>query len=264
MHYDLFHRASRHTQRNLLGNVRFMFKLQFARTQAPGSRSGQTFSHYPDTWTTPATSGINEPVSMRDLLLPAWKSVHDWLSGTRHHTEVQLVASASTRAEVSADQLHKCTEVLRADGKPTTSELKRMYCAYTLGRHAKFAAASSDDANGAVSSLAIGMTSKTEAIRRASMYGLSAAGSRAVPVLLQILSESVDTTVPQKDITDIKREKGASGAQLVVKGAACHASGELQAEATVQSNLLQSVVRTADEMAQVSPGTVIHHVTQPH
>jgi hypothetical protein len=127
-----------------------------------------------------------------------------------------------------------------------------------LGRHVKFAAASLDDANGALRSLATGLMSETEAIRRASMHGLSAAGSRAVPVLLQILSEPMDMTLPHKDITDVKPETAASEAQLIVKGAACHASGELQTGAIVQLSLLRSVVRTADVAAQVSSGTVMH------
>ena len=238
MHYDLFHRASRQTQRNFLSNVRFMFKFQFARTQAPSTGSVQMLGHYPDQWTVPVVSATNEAASLRDLLLPAWKSVRDWLSGTQYYIEPQVAASSSMGTAVRhPDQLHQCTEVLRAglDEKLASSELKRIYCAYTLGRQVKFAA-SSDDANEALGSLATGLTSDTEAIRRASMHGLSAAGPRAVPVLLQILSS-------------------ASGD--AVKGAACHASGELQAEATVISSLLRSVVRTADEAAQVSPVTVI-------
>lgn len=239
MHYDLFHRASR-TRPNSFGNVRFMIKLQFARTQAPtaGGSVRLASERYPDTWSDSTTSGANEAVSMRHRLWPAWKSVHDWLSNDARHAK-----------ETTIYQIKKCIQELRCDCQhgdenAGLSEPQRVYCAYTLGRYAKFASSTPLEASEAMESLAFGLTNGTEEIRRVSMYGLSAAGSRAIPMLLQILSEP--------------------GTEPSVKAVACHASGELQTETAVRStNLLRAVVRAADEALLVSPCTRVKQTRHP-
>ena len=57
--------------------VRFMFKLQFTRTQEPlpGVLPLPLSRGYPDTWSSESADS--------DLALqPVWRSVHDWLSGS--------------------------------------------------------------------------------------------------------------------------------------------------------------------------------------
>ena len=158
IHYDMLHRGTgRLVEESPDAPWRAMFKFQFMRTQEPCAPSHNS-------------SGDAVPTWPDSPLAPAWQSQWEWLHG----------APPGSMPCSSAFPVPSPDAIFDTD---VTAETERIGAAYHMARE------------GDVQSLRAALLSGQEAPRRAAMYGLSAAGDAAVPILLKQLS-SIDQVDP--------------------------------------------------------------------
>ena len=188
LHFDLFHRGTRripdHDQRS-------MFKLQFFRTSAP---TEPTWDHDPAAAEFPTDVGEPEQHAV-------WKGVWNWMKGAPPEETPSAAASAET------------AKLVRTLEDKRERERSRVGAAYALGH----SAAAGDEA--ALQALLRTVEQQeAEAPRRASVYGLAAAGDVAVAGLTAALTRAVEA-------------QGSASVGTVVPAVA-HALGEASRQAS--------------------------------
>ena len=207
MAYDVYHRGCR--RMNDSADWRAMYKFQFFSTEA---RTEPTWNNQSDdlSFDTHAFPGRQTVV---------WDSMLDMVMGRSADTPaVPLPSDVAPEPHAAAKMLHS-----------GASEADRTGAAYTLGRLARGlegpataaaalgeleSALSSSPASGApISPLGQNWRDDT---RRAAMYGLSASGPAAVPVLLKLANADASTTVKIAAVHALSEAATAADAGAIV------------------------------------------------
>jgi hypothetical protein len=184
MAYDVYHRGSR--RRDDVADWRAMLKFQFVAT---GSRFQPSWNHDESD-----DAAFAVPSGMDGRHSVVWDSMLDFCAGRLEDAPLTPIPSdlPQTAAEACA-MLHS-----------GSMEADRMGAAYTLARMVR-GAAGEIESNAALKLLVETMASTEgeevlpigqqwrDNVRRATMYGLSAAGPRAVPSLITLLGDSSTT-----------------------------------------------------------------------
>lgn len=184
MAYDVYHRGSR--RRDDVADWRAMLKFQFVAT---GSRFQPSWNHDESD-----DASFDVPSNMDGRHSVVWDSMLDFCAGRLEDTPITPIPSdlPQTAAEACA-MLHS-----------GSMEADRMGAAYTLARMVRGASGESES-NAALKLLMETMASAEgeevlpigqqwrDNVRRAAMYGLSAAGPRAVAILITLLGDSSTT-----------------------------------------------------------------------
>eukprot|EP01043_Picozoa_sp_COSAG02_P014883 COSAG02_NODE_621_length_19442_cov_39.261166_11_plen_680_part_00 len=247
MHFDLLHRGSRQA----LGDVevedngrlpfaidpnipwRPMFKLQFFRVCEP-----EKLHVVADDGVAPVTaehmSGLALPPAAMDTV--------KWLAGLNSTAAPPMDESAATASGALEDKLVAAKHDLSLPG--VAAEPIRIDAAYNLGLLASDTGSGDGSGAEAVQILADVFDSGTEASRRASQYGLAAAGLAAVPQLCRLITTRLQ---------HLKR-------QIPLHLQACEADGATELVRSWLSQL-NKLTHSLGEAAAAAPcETVVHQI----
>ncbi|TVY11202.1 HEAT repeat domain-containing protein [Paenibacillus cremeus] len=160
IHYDIWHRSTP----NMVGQMRYMLKFEFMRTQAPTAPSWDCVERE---WKQPASYSAN--MTEHEEM---WKDTWNWLSG-QVGSLANTVAADETQVEAMAAQLEDAFEP------------NAINAAYRLAGMGE----------AGVQALLRGLRHENVKVSRTSAYGLSAAGAGAVAGLQAALAEERTQTV---------------------------------------------------------------------
>ena len=190
MDYDVFHRGSRADPRAPAAAPRCLFKLQFMRTAEPtgsdaSSAAGEANTAGP--LLHPRSSTHVLPQQAATVLEPVLQTVLEYLAATQHASGRLPVSSLGRK-----DQL-RCIAVLAAER--LAKEPERVECGYRLGRQGRSVDPTHEGVLRPAGEMALAQleatlrSSRSEALRRAAMYGLAAAGGPGLAVLIRLIQQ---------------------------------------------------------------------------
>ncbi|MFS0724865.1 HEAT repeat domain-containing protein [Paenibacillus sp. 1P07SE] len=225
IHYDIWHRSTA----NLLGQERYMLKFEFMRTAAP---AGPTWDNRERNWRLPAQ--LQAPVARHDRM---WEETWEWLFG-------RIGSQAGTVAAPERDGL------LRTDELEDRFEPRALNTAYALA----------GCGTAGVERLLAGLQHDRVEVSRSSAYGLSVAGSEAVPGLTALLVQEREETLVHAlfalgELRGLAREAVPAivsllaHASVMVRQTAAEALGMIGSPAPVCTAALSRCL--GDEAAQV-------------